>query len=343
MATRRVIVPIVLGALTLLVMSCGTGAAAPAGAPAPPARHLFTVNGNRILAPDGGRFVFRAADAVYGRWAGGDAGSYGKTNYDNAARDLGHLKSSGFNAVRLDVAANQWSGKEPGPSGDALLAELDRVVNLATADGLVVEISQESTDEPQTTNLLGVLAGRYRSNPQVLLKLANEPFADEGSWTHWQSAHQGWDDTVRKHGYRNPVIVNCIQWSWDCQDYPNHKLTDANLILGTHRYADKSCTLDTAEVDRKWGNLPAQGYAVFVDEWGNWNDNMSGCRDWNTALENYVLDWDKNRGGSGAVGFAQYWSDANTLQMADGSWAACTDSTCSSGWGDQFLNFVAKA
>lgn len=62
-----------------------------------------------ILNPNGIRFVVRGADAVYGRFAGGDSTGYGATNYDNAERDLSNLSQAGYDLVRIDVAADQYS------------------------------------------------------------------------------------------------------------------------------------------------------------------------------------------------------------------------------------------
>src|SRR5262249_29166979 len=142
---------------------------------------------------------------------------------------------------------------------------------------------------------------------------------------------------VRQHGYQNPVVLNCINWSWDCSGYPSHRLSDDNVILGFHQYANGSCAFDGASIDSAVGNLTAQGIAVFQDEWGNDDveaPSTSGCPQWNSSFASYLIDWDRNRGGSGATAFALHWSDGNNMTNDDGSFNT---------WGMQYTTeFVAR-
>ncbi len=66
----------------------------------------FHVSGNRILDPAGRPFTVKGADAVYGRFAGGDANGLGRMNYQHAERDLDGLQAAGFNLVRLSISAD---------------------------------------------------------------------------------------------------------------------------------------------------------------------------------------------------------------------------------------------
>src|SRR5207248_5105367 len=81
----------------------------------------FTVSGNKILDPNGQRFVVRGADALYGWFAhNADSGGFGATNYSNAKRDLTHLSNAGYNLVRIDVEADQYYSSTP-PNGSTFL------------------------------------------------------------------------------------------------------------------------------------------------------------------------------------------------------------------------------
>ncbi|HYS03350.1 MAG TPA: cellulase family glycosylhydrolase, partial [Candidatus Eisenbacteria bacterium] len=99
----------------------------------------FHVSGNRILDPAGQPFTVKGADAVYGRFAGGDANGLGRTNYQHAERDLDALRAAGFNLVRLSISAD--AARLPPSSPDYIpydqyLDELDRVVTWVTQRGM---------------------------------------------------------------------------------------------------------------------------------------------------------------------------------------------------------------
>lgn len=307
----------------------------------------FSVTGNLIRDPQGNRFVIRGVDAVYGRFAGGDSTGYGLTNYTNASRDLGNIKAAGYNLVRIDADADQWAGSTQTPSGSQFLSELENAVSIAESDGLVVEISQESsgtaTDNTNASNLLALLAARYSSDPNVWLKLQNEPFCGKAvcsDWATWQSQENALVSTVRSNGYANPIVVNCVYWSWNCSSYPSYKLNDSNIILGAHRYANGDtnfATQDQSDVVASWGSLTASGYAVMMDEFGNYDTGASppsGSSTWNAGFISWIDAWSEASGGSGAIAFADYWSDPNTMTNSDGSWNS---------WGAQFTQQCVAA
>jgi len=305
----------------------------------------FHVSGNRILDPAGRPFTVKGADAVYGRFAGGDANGLGRMNYQHAERDLDGLQAAGFNLVRLSISAD--AAHLPPSSPDYIpygqyLDELDRVVTLVTQRGMVAELSQGETAAPaRITALLMVLASRYGPNPLVWIKPDNEPNCEGGDqskctdWALWQYQQSGYVRTLRGAGYTRPIVVNCIGWSWDCSQIPEFPLGDANLIYGAHRYGAGATTWDAsqgAEADRLWGDL-ARSVPVIVDEVGTQNPPVSPLT-WSQGFLAYVTDWVHHRGGAGCIAFVDAWSDANTMtDPATGRWNR---------WGQTFIESYVK-
>ena len=93
---RRALNVVVLGMLLLGIAATPAAGEAPAG----PGYH---VSGNRIVDQSGTPFIVKGTDAVYGRFAGGDANGYGLRNYQNAQRDLDNLKAQGVNTIEGDI------------------------------------------------------------------------------------------------------------------------------------------------------------------------------------------------------------------------------------------------
>jgi len=295
----------------------------------PPSTGLFHVAGGQIIDPNGNRFVVKGIDAVYGAWAGGDCTGYGATNYANFKRDITNARNAGYNLVRLDVYDN-GNGCH---TLSQVLSQLDQVVPYANGLGMVAEVSQESWDSGANA-WLAQLASHYASNPMVWIKLANEPDPN-GTWASWRTQEQQWDNTVRANGYTGPVILNCPGWSFDCSAYPSYALTDTNIILGAHRYANGNTSFtatEKAECDAGWANL-SPTYAVIVEEMGNFDfpgPDGAGSDVWNQGMLTYVSNWVNTRGGDGAIAFAQSWSDGNDMINSDGTWNT---------WGNTFLNY----
>jgi hypothetical protein len=294
------------------------------------------VAGNQILDPSGRKFVIKGIDAVYGAWAGGDCNGFGATNLANYQRDIANAHNAGMNLVRLDTNDTGNACK----SLSTVLSELDRVVTYTNSLGIVAEISQESSDAGVNA-WLAQIARHYAANPMVWIKLANEPFCGGAlcsDWAHWQSQHQQWDNTVRANGYQGPVVLNCVGWSWDCSGYPTHSLTDPNVILGTHRYANGNTAFTAAElasVQSAWANL-SRTYAVMVDELGNFDfpgPGGAGSDIWNRGILTFLTGWVNTQGGAGVIAFNQYWSDGNSMTNSGGSWNT---------WGQTYLDYFVK-
>ena len=268
----------------------------------------FHVQGNTILDPAGRPFVVKGADMVYGRFAGGDADGFGFQNYSNAARDLDALKGMGGNAIRLSLSLNQVNTHHR-------WGEVDAIVQLATQRKMVVVISQDDTAGAVAAGLQA-LAQRYKSNPYVWMKPANEPHGASQSWANWRREENTWVQAIRAGGNTAPIVLNAPAWSWTWAQYADFKIHDTNIVLGPHIYANGSQTFDPGRVD--WASL-SSSYAVMVDEVGN--DDVgaptpTGSASWNRQFFTFLANWVRNQHGAGCLAFNWNWSDGNS--MTDG-------------------------
>jgi hypothetical protein len=287
----------------------------------------YQVNGNRIVDSTGAPFIVKGADAVFGRFAGGDVNGYGLHNYQNAQRDLDKLQSQGVNLIRVSVAYVDYA---TGPLGSIeYLSELDQVMSWVTQRGMVMEVSQgESGFSTAVVDFVAMLAGRYAGNPLVWIKPDNEPncvsgdLTHCGDWSYWQSSEQQLVQAIRAAGNTQPIVVNCIWWSFVCDQIASYPLGDPNLVYGAHRYGNGNVTFDAAQAascDALWANL-ASSYAVIVEEVGLYNGTTSPSS-WGAGFLDYATTWVRTRKGSGVIGFTDSWSDGNSMtNYTDGSW-----------------------
>jgi Cellulase (glycosyl hydrolase family 5) len=308
----------------------------------PAATSGYHVSGNRILDSEQHQFVVKGDDALYGRFAGGDANGYGLSNFLNRARDLDNLQSMKINLIRLSVS---WDAAHLPPTDrnyipfTEYMAELDASVALVTARGMVAVVSDmvtmSSTDK---RNFAGYLASRYKTNPLVWIKPDNEPNCETGDgdlalctdWSNWQREETSYVQAIRAAGNTQPILINCVGWSWDCSQIASYPLGDTNLIYGAHRYGNGAVAFDASQQaasDVSWANL-ASTYPMIVDEVGLENGPVSPVA-WGAGFLDYTTNWVITRQGSGVIGFADAWSDRNSMtNSADGSW---------SDWGVAFI------
>ena len=277
----------------------------------------FQVKGNKILDPNGHSFVVRGVDAIYGTFAGGDQSGFGKTNLQNVVRDLANLKVAGINLIRIDVSPAQFTGQNQ-------QSQLDTVVRDVTSLGLVAVIDNNDWNDPAAeAHWLQAEANHYQSNALIWFNTGNEPFCGGvncDNWSYWQTIEKQWIQAIRDGGNSNPIIINCIHWSWDCSQVGSYPLGDMNLIYGAHRYSDGHDSFNTSEQqesDRFWGNLATQ-FPIIVDEVGA-NYNPDAQLEWDQGFMSYLVNWVKTRQGDGVIGFVYRWSDANSMLDPQGN------------------------
>jgi hypothetical protein len=267
-------------------------------------------------------------------------------NYQNARRDLDNMKAAGYNLARISASYDLGNLSPASPDYIPVtqyLSELDNVVQMVTQRGMVALLSNGQTARTEDVNAFAaLLAVRYRTNPLVWLKPDNEPNCEDGDralcfdWMTWQLQEARYVKTIRAAGFTGPIVVNCIAWSFDCSKVLSYPLGDAQLIYGAHAYGAGATTWDAAQqadVDAKWANLSAR-VPVIVDEVGTTVPPSSPLT-WSQGFLTYVVNWVRNRSGSGCIAFVNSWSSDNAMiDATTGKWNA---------WGQTYLDFYVHA
>lgn len=288
----------------------------------PAAQERFRVEGNRILAPDGERFVVKGVVAPYGSFGGGDAAGLGRHNERRAEEDFRRLAELGANTVKVYV-------HPPEVSSEAERQRLDRVVQAAREQGLLVILTGFYGTREETLGWVGAMADAYADDPWVWLLPMNEPGCSVPQpshdacvdWDTWQRDHRGYLRAIRAEGMRNPVMVNAPGYSWDLSGVRSHPLGDDQVVLGAHRYANEQTELGPKQrnqIEAAWAAL-GERRAVVLDELGNWNGpEFPNSLAWTRDMVEFARRWVARRGGAGLVGFAWRWSDGNSMTQRGG-------------------------
>ena len=209
----------------------------------------FRVIGNRLYAPGAPNdqpFIVKGIDAVYGHFDGGDATGMGSTNFVNAARDLDSIQAAGYNLVRISVSADNADNGYIGTHAQ-YMSDLDTVVSMVTARGLVAEISNGNTATVASVlSFMQELGSRYGANPNVWIKPDDEPNCSDGdstlctNWAAWQSQETSYVQALRASGYAGLIVVNCVSFSQDCSQLLKYPLGDSGVVYGAHRFGGGS-------------------------------------------------------------------------------------------------------
>lgn len=276
----------------------------------------FRVEGNRIIAPDGERFVMKGVVAPYGTFAGGDAAGLGRRNERSAADDFARIADLGANTVKVYVTPRAVDD-------EAARERLDKVVDAARAEGLVVVLTGFYAEFGETLPWVRRTAADYAGDPYVWLLPMNEPgctVPEPGAactdYAGWQREHRRYVEAIRGAGMDSPIMVNAPGYSWDLSGVPEHPLGDEDIVLGAHRYANDARGL-TAEgrrqIEEGWARM-ARRRPVVLDEVGNYNgEGFANSVTWTREMIEYARGWVERGRGSGVVAFNWRWSDPNTL------------------------------
>jgi hypothetical protein len=276
----------------------------------------FRVEGNRIVDPDGERFVMEGVVAPYGTFAGGDAAGLGRRNERSAPADFERIAELGANTAKVYVTpdtVDDEAGRE----------RLDDVVQAARDQDLVVVLTGFYAEFEETLPWVRRAAERYADDPYVWILPMNEPgctVPEPGAactdYEDWQRDHRRYVAAIREAGMESPIVVNTPCYSWDLTGAREHPLGDEDIVLGAHRYANDSTSLTREgrrQIERGWARL-ASRRPVVLDEVGNYNgDGFGNSVEWTREMIDYARRWVERRQGSGVVAFNWRWSDPNTL------------------------------
>ncbi|WPO70170.1 glycoside hydrolase family 5 protein [Streptomyces sp. KN37] len=278
---------VLAGALLLAGGLTSPVAARPAAAAPPPVLH---VEGNRLVGPDG------AAHRLLGvnRSGGEFACVQGWGIFDGPVDDASVKAIADWNAntVRIPLNEECWLGTaniDPRYRGAAYRTAIDGLVQRVQAHGMTPVLELHWTHGRYTGNSAGChdvhascqkpmpgaahtpafwtsVANTYKSDPEVVFDLFNEPYPDRATlttaqaWACWRdggtcpgidyevAGMQDLLDAVRGTGARNLVLTAGIAYSNDLSGWLEHAPHDpaGNLAAAWHVYnfnacADESC------------------------------------------------------------------------------------------------------
>ena len=251
--TKRATVVVV--AVTLLLSLTGSASALPRikKAEKNPITGKFTVQGTRIIGPDGKVFVPRGVNKGGLEWL--------KKGYDEGFWNYQKIKSWGANVVRIPLSS-AFGLKRMCTYDKDYLARVDRIVqwgeqlkllvildNHHSTRGLTCGVDKwhgmQKAPDVHSLDFIKQLATRYKNRPWVALDLYNEPHSIPDSIWRNGGIVDGWRavgmqqmlDAVRSTGNTNLVLATGNLWGNDLRMIVDAPLAnDKNVVYAAHSY-----------------------------------------------------------------------------------------------------------
>ena len=164
--------------------------------------------------------------------------------------EIDYYASKGLDVIRLPFLWERLQRTELGPLDDAELARLDDIVNYATSKGLKIEIEPHNygygfgaligsaqTPTSSFADLWGKLAVHYKSNPDVIFGLMNEPH--DQSATVWLSSANAAIAAIRSAGAMQEILVPGSYWdgAWTWTTTDNAAVVGTGIQDPAHNFA----------------------------------------------------------------------------------------------------------
>ena len=172
--------------------------------------------------------------------------------------EIDYYAGKGMEVVRLPFLWERMQHIQLGPLDGAELGRLDDVVNYATGKGLKIEIEPHNygygfgaligsaqTPNSSFADLWGELAIHYKSNPEVIFGLMNEPHDQSAS--AWLGSANAAIAAIRNAGAMQEILVPGSYWdgawSWTTTDNATVIGTGVqdpahNFAFEVHQYLD---------------------------------------------------------------------------------------------------------
>src|SRR3954447_8710462 len=181
-----------------------------------------------------------------------DPGVFG-TNYTYPTHvEIDYYAAKGMSVLRLPFLWERIQPTQLGSLDAAELGRIDDVVSYATGKGLKIEIEPHNygfgfgslIDSAQTPNssfadLWGKLAVHYKSNPDVIFGLMNEPH--EQTATVWLGSANAAIAAIRSAGAMQEILVPGTgwdgAWSWTSADTNNATVMGPGVVDPGHNFA----------------------------------------------------------------------------------------------------------
>ena len=179
----------------------------------------FTVEGSKIIDPDGEEFIEKGVNVNGKDWV------WPK----NTVEDVELIADVwNFNVVRSNNVITEDGREHLRQFEDS--NDLDAMVEEFTSRGVVVEHDEHTLvggyyDDDQlevVKSWFEDLAERYQDNPYVWFNIANEPGGTDNDFDRWQAQAEELIEAIRDTGAENIIVVPGMSWgqdtgpSWDC-------------------------------------------------------------------------------------------------------------------------------
>jgi hypothetical protein len=207
-------------------------------------------------------------------------------------------------------------------------------------------------DSDNSINFWSSIAGAFKSYPNVMFELFNEPYfywltSGETDWNvlmhggtitayvtgdgneytvnySWQTAGmQQMLDAVRQTGATNVVLVGGVSWSQDLSQWVAHMPTDPQKQIAAvwHAYPNSGTVGDPQAALPKYGSVAytwtksvlAAGYPVFITEFGD--HNAQGTI--GSPFASHLLPWADENGASYTGWTWDPWGESDNVLIKD--------------------------
>ena len=291
------------------------------------------------------------------------------------APSFGAIKTWKSNTVRFPLNEASWLGyrcvdgngasRDPDP-GHNYQATVKKAVSDATAAGLYVILDlhwsapknfcplaqNPMADSDNSVTFWTSVAGTFKTYPNVLFELFNEPYffwlsKGEVDWkvlmnggtmteyvtgsdNHYTAEHT-WQvagmqqllNAVRQTGATNVVLISGVSWAQDLSEWIAHKPTDPEKQMAAvwHAYPNSSAVGNPQDALPKFGSIAyrwtksvlAAGYPVLITEFGD--HNASGTED--APFASKLLPWADENGASYTGWSWNPWPAPNNVLVKD--------------------------
>jgi len=293
-------------------------------------------------------------------------GTYLSDNYTSTLSETEAQISSAStywhaNAVRLQFEQDLLVNSD-NSTNTAYRDVIEQSVSYAQSLGLVVILSLQTEpgydapaaspaelNEPMPTwkTSLAWEALEPGLNSSVLLDVFNEP-RNAASWDAYKSAFQAQVNYIRKWGYTNILVIQCLLGAWDQTGmFASTGTFGPNEVFAFHHPPDSSSSWVT-DVGN-WANQ----HPVLDDEWTNrsngTNGNYACWTDAPTSVPAYlaylksknvgILGWTTGQDANGNTFLNVRGSDSFSTANSYGSDYSCSLPTGQEGAGTDLLNY----
>jgi Ca2+-binding RTX toxin-like protein len=221
-----------------------------------------------------------------------DPGVFGTDYTYPTDAELDYYAAKGMSVIRLPFLWERIQHTQGGPLDTTELGRLDHVVSYATGKGLKIDIDLHNygygfgslIGSPETPNssfadVWGKLAGHFKSNPDVIFGLMNEPHTQSAA--DWLVSANAAIAAIRSAGALQEILVPGTDWTgaWTWTTSQNSAVMGGtpgvvdsahNFAFEVHQYLDQDGSGQTAGVYNSDPNLGVERLTA-VTEWAEAN------------------------------------------------------------------------